>query len=423
MGEEQQPEVTNKRSLILNFGNLAFGEYASRIFGFFTSVYLARVLGVEGFGMYGFVSSVATYFILFSNFGIEQFSSMKVASSRTALKENIVGKVIGTRLILSAVFIIPFIIFGILYASSETIVLLFLSQTVFIAACAFNMQFYFIALKDLSILSITKIAASSFIFLGTILFVSETPDLPLAALIVGVVTLVTMLGSVKYIVHRNDWDGTLPNFASIRTMVVAAAPLGLSALMIQIYHSSDIIFLGFTHAGTELGYYTGAYRIISVLSTVPMMFFMAFLPDLAKINKHYFISRRTKQYITTVIVSGGVITGIFFLFAKEVIHLLLGEMYLPAREVFQVLLINVFVVFVNVAMSNLLIAWNRHKQYLIVVSAGAVINIIGNIIFIPAYGIMGAAVATVLAECTVLISTLYFHIRLHGLFSSNDITV
>jgi O-antigen/teichoic acid export membrane protein len=87
-------------------------------------------------------------------------------------------------------------------------------------------------------------------------------------------------------------------------------------------------------------------------------------------------------------------------------------------NVFTILLVNLFMIFVNVSLAHLLVAWNHHKKYLIVVSSGAIANIACNIMLIPTYGIIGAAIATVCAEVVVLGTTLYYHNRLHGLFAS-----
>ena len=38
------------KTVLINFSHLAFGEFSSKAFGFLTTVYLARVLGVEIFG-------------------------------------------------------------------------------------------------------------------------------------------------------------------------------------------------------------------------------------------------------------------------------------------------------------------------------------------------------------------------------------
>jgi len=54
--------------------------------------------------------------------------------------------------------------------------------------------------------------------------------------------------------------------------------------MIQIYYLARYFFLGFTNPGVELGYYTGAYRIILLFTLIPGFFYSIFLPDWQKLR-------------------------------------------------------------------------------------------------------------------------------------------
>jgi O-antigen/teichoic acid export membrane protein len=382
-----------------------------------TTVYLARVLGAEGFGMYGFVGAVSAYFILFSNFGIEQYSAQQLSSRDIPAEDTVIEKVIGARLLLSSIFVIVFLIFGIFYSRNQSVFFLFVFQSILIIAFAFNLQFYFVAANKIRLLALLRGGTSLVILFGAIVFITESSDLPKVTLISGMTTLVFFLWSVYYVFSHASRSIVIPTYRDIITLLKNAAPLGISALMIQIYHSADIVFLGFTNPGIELGYYTGAYRIINVLSIVPGLWYLIYLPELAKISKSHFSSRRTKEYIVITIGSGIFITAVCYIFSIELITMLLGKEYIPAKTVFNILLVNTFMIFVNVALAHLLIAWNHHKNYLVVVSSGAIANIVGNIMLIPSYGIIGAAIATVSAEVVVFGTTLYYHQRLHGLFA------
>ena len=384
-------------------------------------MYLARVLGADGFGMYGFVGAVSAYFILFSNFGMEQFSTQRLSSRDVPSEDTVIETVIVARLFLSSIFAIVFLIFGILYSRNQLILFLFVFQSIFIVASAFNLQFYFVAANRIKILSLLKGGTSLVILCCVLAFITGSSDLPKVTLIGGMTTLIFFLWGVYYVFSHASRRIVIPTYRDIVTLIKSAAPLGISALMIQIYHSADIIFLGFTNPGVQLGYYTGAYRIINVLSIAPGLFYLTYLPELAKISSNHFSSKRTKEYILILIGCGALITVGCFIISGELITTLLGNEYLPARSVFSILLINAFLIFVNVSLAHLLIAWNHHKQYLVVVASGAITNIIGNIVLIPSYGIIGAAIATVCAEAAVLIVTLYYHHRLHGLFSSKEL--
>ncbi|MBI2430172.1 MAG: oligosaccharide flippase family protein [Ignavibacteriales bacterium] len=382
-----------------------------------TAVYLARVLGADGFGLFGFVSALSAYVILFSNFGIEQFATQRLSLHGKNESAQFIVTVLASRLMLSFIFIVPFILFAANYSKSNEALLLFLFQSVFIAAFALNLQFYFVASGATGMLALIKIATAAGILVCSYLFISGSSDLPFVALINGTVTLVFFLIGAVIVFRKEQIPLRFPSLHDIGDLLKTAAPLGVSTFMIQIYYSIDIVILGFTNPGYDLGYYSGAYRIILAFTAIPGFLYLVYLPELVKIKSNHFEAKIVRNYIGTQISLGLVIVGMSLIYAETLIILLLGETYLPAVGVFRILLLNVFVVFVNVAIGNLLIAWNRHKQYLVAVTAGAITNIVVNILLIPPYGILGAAVATIAAECAVFIAALYYNYTLFGLFT------
>ena len=120
------------------------------------------------------------------------------------------------------------------------------------------------------------------------------------------------------------------------------------------------------------------------------------------------IAKATKEYILVVIGSGIVIVGTCYYFSKDIIALVLGTQFAPSTTVFEILLLNAFLIYVNVALAQLLMAWGENRSYLFVVASGAVVNIVLNFVLIPMYGINGAAIATVCAEaqCALRLGTI-----------------
>ncbi len=406
---------------MINFSQLAFGEFSSKAFGFLTMVYLAKTVGADQFGKVGFVVTVASYVILVANFGIEQYATQKLSSVRVNDDFSLLGHVISTRVILSSILIIPFNVFGIFYAESKEVLWLFRFQSIFILAYAFSLQFYLVSQRRIASLAAIKVLTAAVILIATWMFVKNSKDLSLVTLVSGVTTFVLFLIALRIVLKKDALRFSIPSFSGIGNLLRNAAPLGVSAFMIQIYYSADIVFLGFTHPGEELGYYTGAYRLILILTMISGFIYQIFLPDLAKLTGNYFQQIQTRTYIAVMICTGGIVSTVSYIWAYDIINISLGSEYIPAVGVFTILLLNVFMVFVNVSFGSLLIIWNRHKEYLIVVTAGAMTNVVSNIILIPKYGIYGAAISTVAAECTVFLTALYFNQKIYGLFNPNKV--
>lgn len=363
------------------------------------------------------MTTISAYASLFSNFGFDQYAAQQLSLGSVVKKESLVQQVISTRFGLSLFFATLFVMFGYSYSKNEVEFFLFAFQGITILAFSLNLQFYFVAERKTITIALIKTGVSLGILLCSLLLISGYDDLSKVTLINGTVTFVIYLLALLYALSRWHTGIHCVQINQMVELIKKASPLGLAMFMVQIYYSADIVFLGFTNPGTELGYYTGAYKIILILTIIPPLVYMVFLPELAKIESNHFQNSVTKLYIRILIISGAITSALFFLFAEQIVILVLGNEYIPATVIFRILLVNVFLVFVNVAIAHLFIAWNKHKKYFVVVSSGAVANILANVVLIPAYGIYGAAIATVIAEGAVCATALYYHHSLFGLMS------
>ncbi|MFZ4619187.1 MAG: flippase [Bacteroidota bacterium] len=404
-------QIIPLRKYLKTFAGAAAGEYLSKAFGFITTMYLARILTAEDFGALGFSSALASYAVLIANFGLDQYAAQSISSGRTENAKQITRDIFIIRSILSVLTFIPCILFGMYSSYSVQYQWLFILQAFVISAYALNPQFYYTAVDRLRVFSIQRITVAGLSFAAVFLVIRDRNDIAFIPMLTGSITFVVFLLAALSIYRKEKNEIAALKSIKMLSILKGALPLGISSLMIQIYYSADMIFLGIMQPGTDTGLYAAAYRVILIFTAVPGLFYMVFLPHLSTITEEYFRNIHTRTYILLQIFTGCILTVVLYIWSEEVIALILGATFLPAVKVFRILDINLFLVFVNVAVGNLLIAWNRQKEYLIVVSAGAFVNILLNVALIPEMGIYGAAYATVGAEIGVLLFTIYYHLR------------
>ena len=196
----------------------------------------------------------------------------------------------------------------------------------------------------------------------------------------------------------------------IKEIMKASAPLAISALMINIYYNLDQVMLGMISTKHELGYYAAAYKII-LLAVVPASIILqSFFQQLAKFHNHSKErSRLMNSYARLMFTTGIFFTSMGILFASEIIRIVFGSEYEASVPLLRILILNVFLVYLNMTYGNPLIAWNEQKHYSYVIAAGAFVNIVLNFILIPRYLAYGAAIATILSEVAVFAGLIYLH--------------
>jgi len=107
---------------------------------------------------------------------------------------------------------------------------------------------------------------------------------------------------------------------------------------------------------------------------------------------------------------GGAIAVTLWGFSQEIIHLIYGDKFKPSGAVLEVLAVAIFLFFINFLLSNILITSGREAVNTWNLLGATILNIVLNVVWIPEYGMMGAAWATVLCE-VILIAALSLEVR------------
>lgn len=161
----------------------------------------------------------------------------------------------------------------------------------------------------------------------------------------------------------------------------------------------DTVLLGFLKTSREVGLYTSAYKIVTLASTIPILIFTSFLPYLVSTEK--IITREWKTYVLAMF-SIGLPVGIgISLLAPAFISILYGTEYQDAVLPLRILSIDILAVFASVTFAQPLLLLGKEKKYLSIVAWSAGLNLLFNLFMIPLYGMTGAAITTVFAECLV----------------------
>jgi O-antigen/teichoic acid export membrane protein len=93
---------------------------------------------------------------------------------------------------------------------------------------------------------------------------------------------------------------------------------------------------------------------------------------------------------------------------------LFGARFRAAGTPFVLLICVVAIVIVSMNFGNVLLATGDERRYAVGVTTGAVVNVLLNLVLIPAYGTTGAAVATIAAESAVMVYMLVRFTRVLG---------
>ncbi|MBT4120536.1 MAG: flippase [Candidatus Magasanikbacteria bacterium] len=178
-------------------------------------------------------------------------------------------------------------------------------------------------------------------------------------------------------------------------------PIAISIIFNVVYLKGDIIILSLFKTQTEVGIYGAAYRVIDILAQTAMMLMGVMLPLLAfawsRKLKDGFKRYYQQAFDAMMMLALPMMVGTIVL-ADKIMHIVGGEEFIISGKPLQILAIAVFGVYLGAVFGHAAVAINKQKQTIWIYVSNAVITLVGYLIFIPMYGMYGAAWMTVFSE-------------------------
>lgn len=190
-------------------------------------------------------------------------------------------------------------------------------------------------------------------------------------------------------------------------------PIAISIVFNVVYLKGDTIMLSLFADQSVVGVYGAAYRIIEVLTQLAMMVMGVMMPLLAfhwsRKKLKDFRHQYQQAFDIMMMLSIPMVVGAIVL-AKPIMILVAGPEFAGAALPLQILSIAVFGVYLGAIFGHTAVAINKQKQVMWIYISDAVLTLAGYLIFIPMYGMIGAAWMTVFSELYAGI-LLFFAIR------------
>lgn len=207
-------------------------------------------------------------------------------------------------------------------------------------------------------------------------------------------------------------------------MLKESFPIIFTGFFIVIYMRVDQLMIQKMLDTKSLGNFSAAIKLSEAFYVVPGIIAGSLFPAIInglKISKEEYLNRMQRLYsvftLLCLLVSLGVI-----IFGDLMVSILYGDAYTQTSAVLKVHFCNSVFVFFGVAYSQAFIVEGMQRFTTINTIVGAIINIVLNFYFIPKIGIVGSAIATLIAQfysgffCLLLFpkTRVHFKLMLHS---------
>jgi PST family polysaccharide transporter len=397
-------KVRQRRGILESLSNIGWlsGDRFVRMFGaVIVGTMVARYLGPEQFGFLNYGLAIYGLFNVISNLGLDSLVVRDLA-----LDESGEPRILGTGFVLKAAASVVTTLAAIIAAwflepHDKTLIIIVallsfasISQALDVIDFFFQAQVrsrYTVIPRTIAFIaaSIARLGAV-FLHAGLLAF----------AWIAALEILFAEIGlAISYIRFRQLMPRWNWHLDQAKSLLAESWPLLLSTLMISLNMRVDQVLLGRMSSMTAVGNYTAAIRFSEIWYAIPMIVTTSVMPRLLKtreVHPERYYARLQTFYETMILVSV-VVTAGTLMFGPMLIRFLYGAKFSSAASI---LSIHIWTgIFVAVGC----IGGQQYVHEKVTISTvqraglGALVNVVLNLLWIPRWGGIGSAMATLVS--------------------------
>ena len=374
-----------------------FAEKILRIIlSIFISIWVARYLGSESFGLLSYSLSVVGLLTALATLGLDNVV-VKELVKKTHHESTLIGTAFCMKL--GAGFLTYFVLaLACLKVREQDLVYLLLIvgainifKSLSVVDCYFQSK---VKSKYVVIATILAVIISNSLKVYFILGDYNVFAFAWAVLIEQVVLALGLL--YFYWTTTGSLNLKSFNFSCAKQLMKSAWPLVLTAFAASLYMKIDQIMIGGLLGNAQVGQYAVAVRLSEALYFIPIVITSSLFPALveAKRKDQTLYLRRVENLYRLVVYLALLIALPMSFFSNDIVSVLYGAEYNISGEVFKIHIWASIFIFMNAAFAKFLYVECFEKKYLYRTLCGAFMNIALNYIWIEQYGIIGAAYAT-----------------------------
>jgi polysaccharide transporter, PST family len=383
-------------------------------------VWVARYLGVQQYGLFNYALAFVALFSPVFTLGLDDVvvrhlvrqSSNKEEILGTTFWLKFLGGIASVLLAVSTMFFLGeheklkiwlVAILGIagIFRASDTIELWFQSQV---------KSKYTVIAKNIAFLLNSAIKIVLILTKAPLLAFALATLAEFAMSAIGLLIVYQLKGSSLWL-----WRWSV---AAAKTLLKESLPLIFSGFAIMIFMRIDQVMLGQMIGDSEVGVYSAAVRVSEIWYFIPGAIVSSVAPAIyaAKEKSESLYYQRIGQLFSLMTcISLAIALPMSFL-SDKIIMVMFGSGYAEAGRILAVHIWTSLFVFMGLATSPWFIAEGLNHVSLGKTLFGAILNIILNLLLIPKYSGLGAAIATIISQAAAAFICNAFDSRTQKIF-------
>lgn len=377
------------KTVVSNFAYLSLLQVASYLFPLITMPYLARVIGVEGFGKIAFASAIITWVTTITDWGFNYTAMRDVAQHRDDKEQvsTIFSNVFWARCVLMLLsFVVLVVLVGLVPSFRTNVFVIFVTFLLVPGQILFP-EWFFQAIEKMQYITILNILIRLFFTLSVFVFIKSADDYVLQPLLVSLGYLVSGVIALYLILHKWHYHLHVVSLKNIFATIKQSTDVFINNLMPNLYNSFSVVLLGMFAGQCANGLLDAGSKFVNLLQQFVSVLSRAFFPYLSRnIYKHKF-------YVRINLAISLLASVVLFVMADWLIDLFFTENFFGAIHILRIMSVSIlFNAFSNIYGTNYLIIVGQEKALRNMTMIASIIGFALSFPLIYYYRAIGAAI-------------------------------
>lgn len=392
-------------NLLRNFFYLSSLQLLTFILPLITLPYLARVIGVEYFGIIAFATAIIVYFTAFVDYGFNYTAVKKIAQNRDDLEKVsvIFCNIMYARLFLLLISIIIIIILvntiNIFFVNKEII----LYTSISLIGYVLLPEWFFQAIEKMKFIAFFNLLAKSIFTVLVFVLIKQRDDYLIYPLLLSTGSIISGIFSLFVIFKKFNLKFKSPVYKDIILELKLSFNMFISIFMPNFYNNISVIFLSKFYGNFEVGIFDGGNKFINITQQILTVVSRVFYPFLARrLDKHNF------YVLINLLLS--ISLSIFLFFGAEfLIKIFLTPEFQDSIFVIKLMAISPILFFLNYTYgTGYLVLINEERKLRNIISVCSLLGLVISFIFISLYSYTGACFTLITIRGSMGLITFYY---------------
>lgn len=401
-------------SIKTNFIYKSLLTVSNYLMAFITFPYISRVLGVENIGLVNFVDNTINYFLLFATMGVNVLGVREIAKVGNDLeaRNKVFSNILGVNTLFTiTTLILYFIIVKSIPKLSGYSELLYIGGAK-ILFTNFLVEWLYTGIEKFRYITIRSILVRIIYIISIFILIKEPGDYKLYFYLTIAVTVVNAI--INFIYSRKYTVIIFRELFNLR-FLKDNITLGIYSIMTSMYLTFNVMYLGIVSDNIQVGYYTTAFKLYSVVLGFFTAFTNVMLPRMSALvvlnDRERIQQLISKSFSAMSMVSIPLIICTLIL-APDIIYVIAGKGYEGAIVPMMIIMPAILLVGIaQVIAIQILMPLNKDKVLLYTSIGGAVFSMILNIVLVNTLMSIGSAIVLLGCESIVTLSYIIYIVR------------